>query len=69
MIIVKFITKWNMLPKHVINQILLRLYNMISFLVDWAIQVARGMNYLHYGAPISLVHRDLKSANGELPIS
>ena len=28
-------------------------------------QVARGMNYLHEGAPISLVHRDLKSANGE----
>ena len=53
-----------MLPKNVINQILL-----ISFLVDWAIQVARGMNYLHYGAPISLVHRDLKSANGEFSIS
>ncbi len=32
-------------------------------LVDWAIQTARGMNYLHHGAPISLVHRDLKSAN------
>ena len=38
-------------------------------LVDWAVQVARGMNYLHHGAPISLVHRDLKSANGELPFS
>ena len=37
-------------------------------LVDWAIQVARGMNYLHHGAPISLVHRDLKSANGKLDI-
>ena len=37
-------------------------------LVDWAIQVARGMNYLHHGAPISLVHRDLKSANGKLHI-
>ena len=24
------------------------------------------MNYLHHGAPISLVHRDLKSANGKL---
>ena len=34
-------------------------------LVDWAIQLARGMNYLHHGAPISLVHRDLKSANGK----
>ena len=35
-------------------------------LVDWAVQLARGMNYLHHGAPISLVHRDLKSANGKL---
>lgn len=34
-------------------------------LVDWAIQIARGMNYLHSGAPISLIHRDLKSSNGE----
>ncbi|XP_050433965.1 mitogen-activated protein kinase kinase kinase 10 isoform X2 [Adelges cooleyi] len=32
-------------------------------LVDWAIQIARGMNYLHNGAPISLIHRDLKSSN------
>jgi len=32
-------------------------------LIDWAIQIARGMNYLHNGAPISLVHRDLKSSN------
>ena len=23
------------------------------------------MAYLHHGAPISIVHRDLKSANGE----
>lgn len=38
-------------------------------LVDWAIQIARGMNYLHNGAPISLVHRDLKSSNGELKIN
>lgn len=34
-------------------------------LVDWAIQIARGMNYLHTGAPISLIHRDLKSSNGK----
>lgn len=34
-------------------------------LVDWAIQIARGMNYLHSGAPISIIHRDLKSSNGE----
>ncbi|KAG8197395.1 hypothetical protein JTE90_013515 [Oedothorax gibbosus] len=32
-------------------------------LVDWAIQIAQGMNYLHYEAPVSLIHRDLKSAN------
>lgn len=37
-----------------------------SVLVDWAIQIARGMNYLHNGAPISLIHRDLKSSNGKL---
>ena len=36
-----------------------------SVLVDWAIQIARGMNYLHNGAPISLIHRDLKSSNGQ----
>lgn len=34
-------------------------------LVDWAIQIARGMNYLHNKAPISLIHRDLKSSNGK----
>ncbi|KAK9680463.1 Protein tyrosine and serine/threonine kinase [Popillia japonica] len=32
-------------------------------LVDWAIQIARGMHYLHCGALISLIHRDLKSSN------
>ncbi|XP_030745564.1 mitogen-activated protein kinase kinase kinase 11-like isoform X3 [Sitophilus oryzae] len=32
-------------------------------LVDWAIQIARGMDYLHSKAPISLIHRDLKSSN------
>lgn len=36
-----------------------------GILVDWAIQVARGMAYLHVDAPISLIHRDLKSSNGE----
>lgn len=35
-------------------------------LVDWAMQIGRGMNYLHNGAPISIIHRDLKSSNGEL---
>jgi len=33
-------------------------------LLDWAIQLADGMNYLHTGAPIQLIHRDLKSSNG-----
>ncbi|KAJ8719364.1 hypothetical protein PYW08_011539 [Mythimna loreyi] len=34
-----------------------------DILVDWAIQVAQGMAYLHVGAPMSLIHRDLKSSN------
>ncbi|XP_037072592.1 mitogen-activated protein kinase kinase kinase 10-like isoform X2 [Pollicipes pollicipes] len=32
-------------------------------LVNWAIQIATGMNYLHHEGPISLIHRDLKSSN------
>ncbi|KAK7074858.1 mitogen-activated protein kinase kinase kinase 9 [Halocaridina rubra] len=36
-----------------------------SVLTDWAIQIARGMNYLHNQAPVTLIHRDLKSSNGE----
>ncbi|XP_023164276.2 mitogen-activated protein kinase kinase kinase-like isoform X2 [Drosophila hydei] len=32
-------------------------------LVDWAIQIACGMNYLHSEAPMSIIHRDLKSSN------
>lgn len=40
-----------------------------DILVTWAIQIARGMNYLHIGAPISVIHRDLKSSNGKfLPL-
>ena len=44
------------LRKHTIdfNQILL-----------WAKQIAMGMNYLHYEAPVPVIHRDLKSKNGE----
>ena len=37
-----------------------------SVLMDWAIQIAEGMRYLHEGVPICVVHRDLKSGNGEL---
>lgn len=36
-----------------------------SVLTDWAIQIARGMNYLHNSAPVRIIHRDLKSSNGE----
>lgn len=34
-------------------------------LLDWAIQVAQGMRYLHTGACHSIIHRDLKSSNGK----
>ncbi|XP_066985180.1 mitogen-activated protein kinase kinase kinase 10-like isoform X2 [Macrobrachium rosenbergii] len=34
-----------------------------AVLTDWAIQIARGMNYLHNQAPVTLIHRDLKSSN------
>ncbi|XP_072107123.1 LOW QUALITY PROTEIN: mitogen-activated protein kinase kinase kinase 9 [Mobula birostris] len=32
-------------------------------LVNWAVQIARGMNYLHEEAIVSIIHRDLKSSN------
>ncbi|CAM4614290.1 unnamed protein product [Lepidochelys kempii] len=32
-------------------------------LVNWAVQVARGMNYLHNEAVVPIIHRDLKSIN------
>jgi len=35
-------------------------------LVDWATQIANGMNYLHEEAKLPLVHRDLKSSNSKL---
>lgn len=34
-------------------------------LVNWAVQVARGMNYLHNDAPVPIIHRDLKSINSK----
>lgn len=34
-------------------------------LVNWAKQIAEGMHYLHAMAPISVIHRDLKSSNGK----
>lgn len=32
-------------------------------LLDWALQIAKGMQYLHNGAPLQVIHRDLKSSN------
>lgn len=31
--------------------------------VEWALQIATGMNYLHTEAPICIIHRDLKPSN------
>ena len=39
-----------------------------DILVDWAIQIARGMHYLHEEAPMPLIHRDLKSSNSKCVI-
>ena len=36
-----------------------------DILVDWAMQIASGMHYLHELAPLSLIHRDLKSSNSK----
>eukprot|EP00050_Salpingoeca_kvevrii_P006921 m.292648 g.292648 ORF g.292648 m.292648 type:complete len:941 (+) comp12654_c0_seq1:211-3033(+) len=34
-----------------------------NVILDWATQIAKGMNYLHNDSPVSVVHRDLKSSN------
>ena len=38
----------------------------VHIILDWALQIADGMNYLHNIAQPSLIHRDLKSSNSEL---
>ncbi|CAN7996402.1 unnamed protein product [Ixodes hexagonus] len=39
--------------------------SMLSFaqILQWSIQIASGMHYLHEEAPIKVIHRDLKSKN------
>lgn len=34
-----------------------------KLVMEWTKQIASGMNYLHQGAPVQLIHRDLKSPN------
>lgn len=34
-------------------------------LVNWAVQIARGMSYLHAEGIVPIIHRDLKSSNSE----
>lgn len=38
-------------------------------LVNWAVQIARGMLYLHSEAIVPVIHRDLKSNNSKSPTS
>lgn len=37
----------------------------VAVALDWALQIAEGMRYLHHGISRPLVHRDLKSINSE----
>lgn len=38
-------------------------------LVNWAVQIARGMHYLHEEAVVPIIHRDLKSSNSKKRLS
>uniref|UniRef100_A0A8K9XQ97 Protein kinase domain-containing protein n=1 Tax=Oncorhynchus mykiss TaxID=8022 RepID=A0A8K9XQ97_ONCMY len=33
-------------------------------IMTWAVEIAKGMHYLHSEAPVKVIHRDLKSRNG-----
>lgn len=48
-----------------LNKVLEKYKVPADVLVGWATQIAAGMNYLHSGASISVIHRDLKSSNGK----
>ncbi|CAL8332655.1 unnamed protein product [Boreogadus saida] len=37
-------------------------------LVNWAVQIATGMDYLHNQTIVPVIHRDLKSSNGKGPV-
>ena len=37
----------------------------LGLILQWAHDIALGMNYLHYEAPVKIIHRDLKSNNGK----
>ena len=40
----------------------------VSVALDWVVQIADGMKYLHHGIARPLLHRDLKSSNSESTI-
>jgi len=39
--------------------------NCFQQILQWAREIALGMNYLHNEAPVKVIHRDLKSKNGK----
>ncbi|KAK6485069.1 mitogen-activated protein kinase kinase kinase 20-like isoform X1 [Huso huso] len=37
----------------------------MGHIMTWAMEIAKGMHYLHMEAPVRVIHRDLKSRNGK----